>query len=111
MTFQFFEIIFEKKKFMKTDFKYVGQITIKNIRDAILDLEISEDDIIVLNTFDFDKIVEEHRRTYNQSIIVPYFLLGVLVTENLDPSRIPQGRIKILTESNPEYENYYVEKN
>lgn len=33
---------------MKSDFRYIGKITIKNLRDAILDLEISEDDIIVL---------------------------------------------------------------
>ncbi|MBS1572132.1 MAG: hypothetical protein JST62_07055 [Bacteroidetes bacterium] len=95
---------------MKSDFRYIGKITIKNLRDAILDLEISEDDIIALNTYDFDKIVEEYRETYKVSITIPYFLLGVLITEDLKPEKIPCGRIKIITEEHPEYEYYYVEK-
>lgn len=57
-------------------------ITIKSLRDFILDNGITERDTIVLNSKNFDDIVLEYRAVYKESITVPYLLLGVLIDED-----------------------------
>ena len=50
-----------------------GGITIKAIRDSILDFKLNENDSIILNSWNFDDIVIEYRETYQESISVPFF--------------------------------------
>jgi hypothetical protein len=54
-------------------------ITIKYIRDYILDNNITEHDTLIMHPADFDTLVLEYRNTYGSSIELPYYLLGVLV--------------------------------
>ncbi len=69
---------------MKTEIRYIkNKITIKLIRNFILDFKLTENDTILLNQFDWDSILIEHRETYKESLTVPYILLGVLIKENI----------------------------
>lgn len=86
---------------------YIGEkITIKAIRDFILDFEISECDTIFLNSENFDDIVLEHRDTYNQSLSVPYYLLRILVMEDTR-HHIPSNRIGVVKNDVNRYEDDY----
>lgn len=78
------------------EIKYIGdRITIKAIRDTILDLEITEKDTIVLSQIAFDNIALEYRDTYKESISVPYLLLSVLIKED-NTRTVPNNRIGII---------------
>lgn len=81
---------------MKPQIDYIGRkITIKAIRDYILDFELREIDTILLHPTNFDDIVIEYRETFSESINLPYFLLKVWVCESLNYN-IPLGRIGII---------------
>ena len=62
--------------------KNIGEICIKSLRDAILDFNLTTNDTIVLHSLNFDKLVIEHRRTYRESIRIPFILLGVEIRED-----------------------------
>jgi hypothetical protein len=86
--------------------RHIGNVTLKSLRDYILDNAITEEDTIVLNQINFDEIALEHRRIYNEGIVYPYFILRVLIKEDEDNS-VPFGRIKlILKDENRFYEDY-----
>ncbi len=70
-------------------------MSIKSIRDFILDGGLTAKDTIVLNTESFDQLVLEHRATYGESLAVPYLLLGVLIQEDTD-RRIPTDRVGVI---------------
>jgi hypothetical protein len=74
---------------------YMGNISIKSLRDYILDAGITDADTILLNRFDFDKIVLDYREVYKEGIDIPYLLLGVLIKED-DTNTVPENRIKIV---------------
>ena len=63
-----------------------NKITIRYIRNYILDNNVSEKDTLLLHSENFDDLVLEHRVTYGQGITVPFYFLSVLITE------APQGR-------------------
>lgn len=57
-------------------------ITIKSIRDFILDHEINENQVIILNKYNFDDIVLEHLSFYKVSATFPYKIITVLIEED-----------------------------
>lgn len=67
---------------METLIKNIGEISIKSLRDAILDFKLTNNDIIILHTLNFDDIIIEHRKTYRESIRIPFVLLGVEIKED-----------------------------
>jgi len=71
------------------------QITIKYIRDYILDNHITEYDTIVMNMLDFDDIILEHRDTYGTSINNPFYLLKVLIVPD-EGRRIDRNQLKVI---------------
>lgn len=73
----------------------LDKISIKAIRDFILDLSITEEDSIILHPENFANIVYEFRETYKTSIDVPYYLLTVLVKED-NLGKVPLDRIGVL---------------
>ncbi len=72
-----------------------GGITIKAIRDSILDFKLNENDSIILNSWNFDDIVIEYRETYQESISVPFFLLRILIKED-NEKIVPLNKIGII---------------
>jgi len=50
-----------------------GNITLKTIRDYILDHSVTESDTIYLHSQNFDDLAFEHRATYGKSIPIPFF--------------------------------------
>lgn len=74
---------------------YIRSVNLKYLKDAILDSEIGDNDTILLNRYDFDNLVLEHRQVYQVSMEVPFFYLGVLI-EEAGQYRVPQGRIGII---------------
>jgi len=78
---------------MKPQIQYLGKkITIKSLRDYILENKLREIDTILLHPSNFDDIVIEYLDTYNSSIQLPYFLIGVLIGEDMENS-IPKNRV------------------
>ena len=59
----------------------IGAITIHKLRDIILDRNLGSDDSLILNCNNFDDIVLEHRRLYNEPIKIPFYLLDVWIKE------------------------------
>jgi hypothetical protein len=57
------------------------RITVKVLRDYILDAGVTDVDTIMLNQADFDELALEYRNEYNQHLPFPYLLLGVLIRE------------------------------
>jgi hypothetical protein len=80
----------------------VGTVTILSIRNFILDRGLSERDAVSLNTINFDDIVLEYRKTYNQSIPLPFYLLGVLITEG----ELKKTSFNIIKASRDDYRRY-----
>jgi hypothetical protein len=85
-----------------SELHYLKEISIKSIRNAILDYELTDCDTIVLNANDFDGIVIEYRNTFGVSIELPYFLIGVLIDED-KTGKVFEGRIGVIKNdlSNP----------
>lgn len=80
---------------MQQSFHHIGSITIKSLKDFILDKMLTSNDTILLNHQNFDQIVLEYRTTYNESISIPYFLLQVLIKED-DTNKVPLNRIRLI---------------
>lgn len=69
---------------MTLDYRSVpfGQpITLKSLRDFILDTELTEFDTIILHQEDFDELALQFRDEYDEHLPSPYLLLGVLIRE------------------------------
>ncbi|MDO7874018.1 hypothetical protein Q5H93_04670 [Hymenobacter sp. ASUV-10] len=77
----------------------IEKITITSIRNWILDNEITEEDTILLNSYNFDDLVLEFRATYDKPISEPYHLLGILVDEAVEHA-VPLGSILLLKGGN-----------
>jgi hypothetical protein len=85
---------------MRPELKYIGsKVTIKALRDFILDSEITENDTILLNPINHDDIVLEYREIYSESINLPYILLGVLIEEDKN-NQVPENRIGLIQHTN-----------
>mgnify|MGYP001250014023 CR=1 FL=1 len=77
-----------------SEIKFIKEINLKSLRDAILDNGIRETDAIFLHPSDFDDIACEHRDTYKESIAYPFFLLGVFIGTN-EKMIVPPTEIRI----------------
>jgi hypothetical protein len=95
--------------FKKPTLHYMRQITIKSLRDYILDNELTEKDSLLLNRKNFDDIILEFRATYRESITVPYFLLRVLIQED-NLGKVPSNRVGVIKDDNNRFENDYAFK-
>lgn len=76
------------------------QVTIKVLRDYILDAGIADTDTILLNQIDFDELALEYRQTYQEHLPFPYLLVGVLVRED-GRGLVPRG-CTVLVENDTE---------
>lgn len=75
---------------------YIGKnVTIKVIRDYILDSDITDDDTFVLNPSDYAEIASEYGDFYKQDLQQPYLLLGVLIEKD-QLCRISKGQALVI---------------
>lgn len=58
-------------------------ITIKVLRDYILDAGLTDVDTIMMHQADFDELALEYHHTYKEHLPEPYLLLGVLIREEV----------------------------
>lgn len=79
------------------------KISLKYIRNYILDNNISEKDTLLLHPSNFDELVLEHRTVYSQGIIVPFYFLRVLITE-APHGQATLDRIRIVRDDPDRYE-------
>ena len=85
---------------------HIGNVTIKALRDYILDNNLDEEDSIVLNQINFDEVALEHRKTYNEGIVYPYFILKVHIKED-EINSVRFGRIMVIPNDKDRfYEDY-----
>lgn len=82
---------------MKIKTARLTPITIKSIRNFILDNEIDENKIIILNKYNFDDLILEHLDFYKTSATFPYKIITVLIEE--DPfNEIPINTIGVIND-------------
>lgn len=94
---------------MKPEIKYIGpKITLKSVRDCILDLELNEEKVILLNSQNFDDLIIEYLDFYKESMVIPYYLLGVLISED-NSGKVPINRIGIIDDNDFDHPIYYEE--
>ena len=74
---------------------YIGSITIKGLRDWILDSGLTEEDTVLLNTHTFEELALYHREYYGTALPEPYSLVGVLITDATD-IEVPKDRVLVL---------------
>ena len=60
-------------------FTSLGKITIKTVRNYILDEKLSPQDKIYLHPDNYDDLILEHRKTYSKPAQKPYYLISVLL--------------------------------
>lgn len=89
--------------------KYIGSVTIKALRDYIIDNALDELDSIVLSQVNFDELALEHRRTYNEGIVYPYFILRVHIKED-EMNSVPIGRIMVIHNDKDRFYEDYITK-
>ncbi len=77
------------------ELKIIKIVTVKSLRDFILDNALIENDTLLINTNNIDDITLEFRDTYGESIKHPYFLLGVLIEEDTS-GKVKKGHIGII---------------
>lgn len=95
---------------MNPKLKYIGKnITIKSIRNFILDNDLTAKKIILLNSTDFDNIVLEHLDLYQESMQMPYYLLEILITED-NTRKVPFNRIGIINHDEIENQDFTYEE-
>ena len=74
--------------------KYIGlPINLVKLRDFIIDSEITDEDIILLNSTNFCELMEEYRVHYKTSMPIPYKHLGVLIEEG---ASVPKDRVCVI---------------
>lgn len=73
---------------------YIGRdISIKSLRDYILDAGLTDVDTILLNQINFDELALEYKLTYKGQLPDPYVLLGVLIREG---HSVRQGFVSVI---------------
>lgn len=72
----------------------IGIVSYKKIRDFILDNGIESQHIIVLNYLDFDELILEYRRLYDEPFTVPFEIITVQIVEDRS-KRVPRGYIQL----------------
>ena len=78
--------------------KYLGDFSIKSIRNFILDNKVVAGSCITLNSNNFDDLASDYRDAYRKSLEEPFVLIGVLVEEDVS-GKIPENRILVDQES------------
>ncbi len=73
-------------------------ITIKTLKDFILDYSISEEKAILLSQEDFDNIVLEYREFYGVPLEEEFYITAVLIKE-APLGELKQGQIGIVNKS------------
>lgn len=76
----------------------IKNLSIKSLRDIILDYKVTKFDTIILHPNDYDEIAVEYRETYQECMLQPYYLIETLIT--FGDTRISPGTIKISRNSN-----------
>lgn len=77
-----------------TELKFIKEINLKALGDAILDNGVGPTDAIFLHSNDFDDIACEYRETYKESIAYPFFHLGVFIGTS-EKMIVPPNEIRI----------------
>lgn len=74
---------FVKNNFMsdKIDYGKNGTLTLLKIKNYINDNSFEDDDCILINKLNFDDLILEYRNTYDESAPIPFFYIGILVTD------------------------------
>lgn len=62
--------------------EYKPNVSLEKIKDFVLDQGLRDSDAILLNPETFDELVINYRKQYKESIQIPFYLLGVLITED-----------------------------
>lgn len=92
---------------------FIGTITIKALRDFILDNDITEADTLILTPADYGAIATEHYNTFKDRLPSPHFLTRVMIKEN-EGTPFPDGRVGIIVNddrpSQSDYEDQLKEK-
>lgn len=78
------------------------KITLRYIRNYILDNNISEMVTLLLHPENFDDLELEHRATYGQGITVPFYFLRVLITEAHGSAAL--NRIRVVRDDGDRYQ-------
>lgn len=95
---------------MIPEIKYIGKsITIKSLKDFIVDSKLSDKKNIILNSDNFNDIVLEYLDFYGESMSVPYSLIGIFIFED-ESKKVPLNRIGIVNETENDVENYIYEE-
>lgn len=84
-----------------------GTITLKAIKNLILDYSLGENDSIKLNTLNFDDIVLEYRNTYNEHLPVPFYFMKVLVCA-IKGEKLGFNKVKMVKEDPQRYFEDYI---
>ena len=58
----------------------IYDISVKKVRDLILDEKITKNDTLAINRDDFDELALSYRIEYNEPLILPFKLLHVNIT-------------------------------
>jgi hypothetical protein len=72
---------------------YVGQITVKSVRDFVMDNKLTDNDTVFLGYGDFEDLSKEYHQTYRQRLPDPYIVFDTVLVEQDILGRIPVGRI------------------
>ncbi|MDJ1471125.1 hypothetical protein QNI19_08100 [Cytophagaceae bacterium DM2B3-1] len=88
--------------------QFIGKITIKSLRDYILDAEhFTNRDTILLHPVNLRELAYEYRQTFQQPFPFPYLILNVLILE--DPSGLVKvDRIGIVKEDVASKQKYFI---
>jgi hypothetical protein len=76
------------------ELKYIGDISLKSLRNAILDYNVSSSEAILLHPHDFDDIAVDYRKSYGVSLDLPFVFLGIYIAPSENTS-VPLGWIRI----------------
>ena len=86
-----------KTKKSRTLIRCRGGISYKNLRNTILDHDLTDDHTIVLNSRDIDKIVLEYSEFYRSGITFPHYLLDVEIREAYSIEIVPRGSLLVIS--------------
>jgi len=83
--------------------QYIGKrISLKSLSNLILDHGLEGNDSIILHSMDFDELILEYRAIYFKSMSIPFYLLTVLIKEDIE-SKIPLGRVGLMKNDDTRY--------
>jgi hypothetical protein len=75
----------------------IDSVTLKSIKDFILDNNLEETQSVLLNQVDYDNLALEHRQIYHEAMAIPFFLLRILIDED-DTRSVRRGMIGVISD-------------